>query len=77
MELSKQINAALQEMMFSMPKYDPSTEEGQRLLAHELAHVIQQEGERITIRAQPGLWQQRPAQEKHMMTYSAWVRLPE
>jgi hypothetical protein len=55
-ELSKQINAQAftrgNDVFFNAGKYNPSTTEGQRLLAHELAHVIQQEGDRLTIRVQ-------------------------
>ena len=55
-ELNKHINAQAftrgNDVFFNAGKYDPSSEEGKRLLAHELTHVIQQEGDRITIRVQ-------------------------
>lgn len=55
-ELNKQINAQAftrgNDVFFNAGKYDPSTEEGKRLLAHELTHVIQQEGDRLTIKVQ-------------------------
>jgi hypothetical protein len=55
-ELNKQISSQAftrgNDVYFNSGKYNPSTVEGQRLLAHELAHVIQQEGDRLTIRVQ-------------------------
>ncbi len=55
-DLSRQINAQAftrgEDIFFNAGKYNPSTDDGKRLLAHELAHVIQQEGNRLTIRVQ-------------------------
>jgi hypothetical protein len=54
--LSKEINAQAftrgNDIFFNSGKYNTSTEQGQRLLAHELAHVMQQEGDRVTISVQ-------------------------
>jgi hypothetical protein len=55
-DLNKQINAQAftrgNDVFFNSGKYDLTSVEGERLLAHELAHVIQQEGDSITIRIQ-------------------------
>ena len=39
-------------MVFAPGQYAPETEEGQRLIAHELAHVVQQEGAPGAVRRQ-------------------------
>ena len=39
------------EIYFSPGSYQPATEEGQRLLSHELAHVVQQSGSGVNLGA--------------------------
>jgi hypothetical protein len=41
------------EVVFGGGQFSPATTEGKKLLAHELAHVAQQNGETTTIRRQP------------------------
>src|SRR5690606_17884854 len=43
-ELGAQAFTYGQDIYFNQGKYDPSTKEGKRLLAHELTHVVQQKG---------------------------------
>ena len=40
---------------FAPGKYDPSSSEGQKLLAHELTHVVQQRAGRVPVPSGPGL----------------------
>jgi hypothetical protein len=48
-ESARAVNAAAytvgRDVVFGAERYAPSTESGQRLLAHELAHVVQQHGD--------------------------------
>jgi hypothetical protein len=44
-ELNAQAFTSGNDIYFNEGKYDPSTAEGKRLLAHELTHVIQQKGD--------------------------------
>ena len=54
---AKQINAQAytygNHIVFAKGKYQPETEEGKRLLAHELTHVIQQQGIQRKIQMSP------------------------
>jgi len=42
-----------QHIVFGPGKYQPRTHEGQRLLAHELAHVVQQDATPVMVRREP------------------------
>src|SRR5690606_16805217 len=52
-ESARQVNALAytvgQAIVFGSGRYSPHTREGQRLVAHELAHTIQQDGHEIAM----------------------------
>jgi hypothetical protein len=52
-ELGAQAFAHGSDVYFNSGKYDPGSREGQRLLAHELTHVVQQNGSAVKQKMQP------------------------
>ncbi|HYH57463.1 MAG TPA: DUF4157 domain-containing protein [Anseongella sp.] len=61
-QLSQKLNAQAftygSDIYFNRGKFSPQTSGGKRLLAHELTHVIQQQGsvQRVQRYSEPGLW---------------------
>ena len=62
-ELGAQAFTAGQQIVFGAGQYQPGTAHGQRLLAHELTHVVQQTGP-ATSRRPAGLLQRQPDDKK-------------
>jgi hypothetical protein len=66
-EIDAEAYAAGERVVFARGRYDPQSEAGRRLLAHELAHVVQQTGGRdqATVRRQPKGRAKAPARKDY------------
>jgi hypothetical protein len=81
-DLNRQVNAQAftygQDIYMGAGKYRPETKDGQKLLAHELTHVVQQTGDSVQRKAQrkPIAVSHAPAPTvQRLITRANWIKL--